>query len=157
MARRDPFTGAPYALFAVNPTSVGPTGPKGDTGATGAVGPPGPIGQTGAIGSQGPAGPTGATGPAGNPASVQAWLAAPGNMYINTCQNQYSCDCNSNDSSGAFDFPTGGGAQCGVLTYLNVSSPNFEVGWYAVCQDVLGINSPPSWLFVSCIATGTAQ
>ena len=41
---------------------VGPQGPKGDTGATGAQG---PKGDTGATGPQGPKGDTGATGPQG--------------------------------------------------------------------------------------------
>jgi hypothetical protein len=50
------------------PTSVGPQGPIGLTGATGATGPQGPIGlmgATGATGPQGPIGLTGATGAAG--------------------------------------------------------------------------------------------
>ena len=48
--------------------SVGPQGPKGDTGATGATGPQGPKGDTGPKGdqgAQGPKGDTGATGPQG--------------------------------------------------------------------------------------------
>lgn len=48
--------------------AVGPRGPKGDTGETGATGPQGPkgdAGATGATGSQGPKGDTGATGSRG--------------------------------------------------------------------------------------------
>ena len=44
---------------------IGPQGPKGETGATGAIGPQGPKGDTGATGPQGPAGAKGATGDAG--------------------------------------------------------------------------------------------
>ena len=56
-------------LYPTNaPTSRGPQGPIGLTGATGPQGPQGPIGLTGATGPQGPQGPiglTGATGPQG--------------------------------------------------------------------------------------------
>jgi hypothetical protein len=68
---RDMLAGAPYAVFAANPTSVGPTGPTGPTGpagATGAIGPTGPQGAQGTqgpIGLTGPAGATGAIGPTG--------------------------------------------------------------------------------------------
>lgn len=86
--------------------TVGPTGPKGDTGATGpqgpkgdtgaastVAGPQGPIGLTGATGPQGPQGETGpqgiqgatgATGPAGTnstvagPAGPQGPIGLPG-------------------------------------------------------------------------------
>lgn len=56
------------------PTSIGPTGPQGPRGETGAVGPQGPTGSTGpqgprgltgGTGPQGPQGDVGATGPAG--------------------------------------------------------------------------------------------
>lgn len=65
----------PYALYAENGGTPGPTGPQGPiglTGPTGATGPQGPIGLTGPTG---PAGPTGATGPQGpqgpiNPAGI---------------------------------------------------------------------------------------
>ena len=44
---------------------VGPQGPQGATGPTGATGPQGETGATGATGPQGPTGATGATGPQG--------------------------------------------------------------------------------------------
>ena len=44
---------------------VGPTGPQGSRGATGAVGPTGPQGSRGATGAVGPTGPQGETGPTG--------------------------------------------------------------------------------------------
>ncbi|WP_144499310.1 MULTISPECIES: collagen-like protein, partial [Bacillus cereus group] len=43
----------------------GPTGPRGNTGATGATGPTGPRGNTGATGATGPTGPRGNTGATG--------------------------------------------------------------------------------------------
>lgn len=45
---------------------VGPTGPQGSRGATGAVGPTGPQGETGPTGATGSRGATGATGPQGS-------------------------------------------------------------------------------------------
>ena len=56
----------------------GPQGPKGDTGATGAIGPQGPKGDTGATGPAGPqglkgdTGATGATGPKGDTGATGA-------------------------------------------------------------------------------------
>lgn len=44
---------------------LGPIGPTGHTGPTGAIGPIGPTGHTGAIGHTGPTGPTGPTGHTG--------------------------------------------------------------------------------------------
>jgi hypothetical protein len=67
----------PFALYAMNSGTPGPSGPKGDTGAqgikgdAGAIGPAGPKGDVGAQGAKGDAGPQGAkgdpgpTGPAG--------------------------------------------------------------------------------------------
>jgi hypothetical protein len=73
----------PYALYAANGGTPGPTGatgppgptgltgptgatgPAGPTGLTGATGPPGPSGLTGPTGATGPEGPTGLTGPTG--------------------------------------------------------------------------------------------
>ena len=46
-------------------TNVGPRGPHGPKGDTGATGPQGPKGETGAAGPQGPKGDTGAAGPQG--------------------------------------------------------------------------------------------
>ena len=45
--------------------TMGPTGPNGETGPTGATGPTGPRGETGAAGATGPTGPRGETGTAG--------------------------------------------------------------------------------------------
>ncbi|MGR5961380.1 Gly-Xaa-Xaa repeat protein [Bacillus paranthracis] len=50
----------------------GPTGPQGNTGATGATGPRGNTGATGATGPQGNTGATGATGPQGNTGATGA-------------------------------------------------------------------------------------
>jgi hypothetical protein len=61
---RQPVTGAPYALFALN-GNPGPQGPAGPQGAQGPAGPAGPQGATGPAGPDGAAGPQGATGPAG--------------------------------------------------------------------------------------------
>lgn len=55
----------PYALYAENSATPGPTGPAGATGATGADGAAGPTGATGATGADGLTGPTGAAGVAG--------------------------------------------------------------------------------------------
>jgi hypothetical protein len=69
---------APYALFALNGSTPGPTGPAGPQGATGLQGPVGSVGPTGPAGPQGvpgiagapgapgAPGPTGPQGPAGN-------------------------------------------------------------------------------------------
>ena len=76
----------PYALYAANggtpgPTgATGPPGPTGLTGPTGATGPAGPTGltgPTGPTGATGPTGPTGATGPAG-PAGATGPTGATG-------------------------------------------------------------------------------
>ncbi|HDX9609966.1 TPA: collagen-like protein, partial [Bacillus toyonensis] len=48
-----------------NTGATGATGPRGNTGATGATGPQGAQGNTGATGATGPQGNTGATGPQG--------------------------------------------------------------------------------------------
>ncbi len=50
----------------------GPTGPRGNTGATGATGPQGNTGATGATGPRGNTGATGATGPQGNTGATGA-------------------------------------------------------------------------------------
>ena len=55
--------------------ATGAVGPKGATGATGATGSQGPTGATGATGTQGPTGATGATGPQG-PAGLSAGVSA---------------------------------------------------------------------------------
>jgi hypothetical protein len=55
----------PSLPFDVAIGSVGPQGPKGDTGATGAQGPKGDPGVAGAPGPQGPPGPIGMPGTAG--------------------------------------------------------------------------------------------
>ena len=71
-------------------------GPKGATGATGAVGPKGATGATGATGPQGATGATGATGPQGpaglsagvsafqNPNSISFLAASPGVVVLQT-------------------------------------------------------------------------
>lgn len=56
--------------------ATGPTGPKGDTGATGATGPKGDKGETGPVGEQGPKGDTGATGSQGEPGKDTVWLGS---------------------------------------------------------------------------------
>jgi hypothetical protein len=62
-------TDAPTGFWYYNGSSwvqgVGPQGPIGLTGATGATGPQGPTGLTGATGATGPQGPTGLTGATG--------------------------------------------------------------------------------------------
>lgn len=58
--------------------AVGPTGPKGDKGATGAVGPTGPQGETGPTGAQGPRGDAGiAATITGATATVDANVGTP--------------------------------------------------------------------------------
>jgi hypothetical protein len=80
----------PFALYAMNSGTPGPSGPKGDTGAqglkgdAGAIGPAGPKGDVGAQGAKGDAGPQGAkgdpgpTGPAGPPKAPKAMQALSG-------------------------------------------------------------------------------
>ena len=61
-----PLTDGPYGRQAGGwVEAVGPTGPAGPQGETGATGPQGPQGETGATGPAGPQGETGATGPQG--------------------------------------------------------------------------------------------
>lgn len=55
----------PGGMTALSWNQIGPTGPAGPRGATGATGPTGPMGATGATGPTGPMGATGATGPVG--------------------------------------------------------------------------------------------
>ncbi|MGH0778133.1 collagen-like exosporium glycoprotein BclA, partial [Bacillus cereus] len=65
--------------------ATGPTGPTGDTGATGPTGPTGdtgatgPTGPTGDTGATGPTGPTGATGPTGP--TGPSGLGLPAGLY----------------------------------------------------------------------------
>ncbi|MGD1716947.1 tail fiber protein, partial [Dapis sp. BLCC M172] len=62
-------TGAPGPAGPIGPVGAtgapGPVGPIGPVGATGAPGPAGPIGPVGATGAPGPVGPIGPIGPAG--------------------------------------------------------------------------------------------
>jgi hypothetical protein len=55
----------PYALYAENSGTPGPTGPQGPAGATGPQGPAGAAGPQGPTGTTGPQGPAGTTGPQG--------------------------------------------------------------------------------------------
>lgn len=76
-------TGPRGATGAQGPKgATGATGSVGPKGATGATGPAGPKGATGATGAEGPKGATGATGPAGprGPAGPQG---APGTVPAN--------------------------------------------------------------------------
>ena len=66
-------TGVTGAEGAVGPTGlIGPTGAAGSIGATGLIGPTGVTGYTGATGSNGTAGVTGPTGSAGNATNTGA-------------------------------------------------------------------------------------
>jgi hypothetical protein len=67
--------------------AMGPQGPKGDTGAKGATGPQGPKGDTGAMGAMGPQGPA---GPATLQIATLRWYNA------NTAGNTFSVGTNPN-------------------------------------------------------------
>ena len=90
--------------------SVGPQGPqgeKGDTGATGPQGPKGDVGATGATGPQGPKGDKGETGPAGvgvpDGGTVGQLLSKTesGTEWIDPPQSGVQHDWNQNDSTAA--------------------------------------------------------
>ena len=74
------------------PTSIGPQGPKGDTGAQGPIGETGPAGAKGDTGSQGPIGETGAKGDTGarGAAGAKGDKGDTGNGIAKTTQEGYT-------------------------------------------------------------------
>lgn len=78
----------PYALYAANggtpgPTgAMGPPGPTGLTGPTGATGPAGPTGLTGPTGPTGATGPTGPTGPTGTAGPIGGFTHYLGEPFL---------------------------------------------------------------------------
>lgn len=83
----------------------GPQGPKGDTGAQGPKGDTGAQGPKGNTGSQGPKGDTGATGPTG-PLAPQSWVQLLDRNFTNELTaNGYLNLCNVGIDS---DYTTGG-------------------------------------------------
>ena len=159
---RDMLAGAPYAVFATNPTSVGPTGPTGPTGpagATGAIGPTGPQGAQGATGPIGPTGPQGAQGPTGNAGAV-------GPTGPTGSQGTAGAD----GQTGATG-PQGATGPTGVITFHNMYTITIHYATddtpYAYCNagDVVtgggGVcpdSNPPSYITASQpVTSGTSQ
>lgn len=89
---------------------IGPTGPKGDTGArgpqgvqgnTGATGPQGPKGNTGPTG---PTGPTGSTGPKGDTGPSYTAVSAIGTNSIFLTAGVYAVKANANATNALHVF-----------------------------------------------------
>jgi hypothetical protein len=149
---RDMLAGAPYAIFAANPTSVGPsgaTGPTGPTGPTGAIGPTGPQGAQGTqgpIGLTGPAGVAGAIGPTG-PQGAQGQTGptgptGPGNTNIITTNTNTAIGVSAynNTSTGTYNTASGSGALYGNTT----GGGNTASGYQALYKNTGGLANTAS-------------
>lgn len=152
----------PYALYADQSGTPGPTGPTGvtgndgptgPTGNDGATGPQGPTGNDGATGATGPTGPTGTTGSVGSFADFYAMM--PGDNAATIC---LGC---------AVQFPQDGPSSGSGISRINFSSFNLSnVGTYSISfqvsineagQLVLNLNSSDLAYTTAGRATGTSQ
>ena len=122
-----------------NPEPVDITGPKGDTGATGATGPQGPQGATGATGPQGPQGATGATGPQGPQGATGEGVPEGG-----TTGQVLKKKSNTNFDT---EWGASGGTPSGGYTkqYLRkVSDDDGDVEWASPSNAIPLMNGTPS-------------
>jgi len=160
---RDMLAAAPYAIFAANPTTVGPSGPTGPTGAigptglqgtqgaTGAAGATGAMGSTGATGDQGPtgaSGPTGPTGPQGATGPTGGFSAS--NIYSVYAQGVDVVKCLQHD--GYTDVAIGGGGSCSQYPIYTSMPWNCDpdtghcIEWTITC----GGSTWPTYIWVIC-------
>ena len=139
-------------LYPTNaPTSRGPQGPIGLTGATGPQGPQGPIGLTGATGPQGPQGPiglTGATGPQGpqGPAGVVELFA--GEFYGTGLTGTTAVFSDFNlyptiQTAISYDTTTGT-IKLAEGTYLVTYGTNYFQSGSAIPSVALNVNAAPT-------------